>query len=268
MQNVQRRPHKTMTFKAAAIRKGNVMKAVMLRDMRTRFFDHGLGFLVVIFWPLAHIFLLLTIYTLLGRGTPYGESLMLFFGTGLVPTMAFSYISRQMVTSIITNKPMLSFPAIHVTDIIFGRATLEIMGSVMMAMFVMLIFGLLGEPSLPIDIANAVAALSATMLLAVGIGFIVSLLAAMFPPVAIGYMLIVIIVYITSGTVFVISSMPAPVIEVLQWNPVLHGVEWMRTAYYLDYPTQVLDKGYLLRFAASTLFIGLVAERYSRPYVM
>jgi capsular polysaccharide transport system permease protein len=257
-----------MTFKAAAIRKGNVMKAVMLRDMRTRFFDHGLGFLVVILWPLAHIFLLLTIYTLIGRGTPYGDSLMLFFGTGLVPTMAFMYVSRQMVTSIMANKPMLSFPSIKVTDIIFGRALLEVLGSFMMAAFVLVIFGLLGEPFIPIDIPNAIAALCATMLLAIGVGFLVSLAAAMFPPVALGYMLIVILVYILSGTLFVVSALPAPIVEVLAWNPVLHGVEWMRTAYYLDYPTQVIDKGYMLRFAACTLFLGLLIERYSRPYVM
>jgi capsular polysaccharide transport system permease protein len=268
MQNVQRRPHKTMTFKAAAIRKGNVMKAVMLRDMRTRFFDHGLGFLVVVLWPLAHLFLLLGIYSVIGRATPYGESMMLFFGTGLVPTLAFMYVSRQMVGSLLANKPMLSFPSIKVTDIIFGRAALETLGSFLMAAFVLMIFGLSGEPFIPVDIPNAVAALCASILVAIGVGFVVSLLAALIPAVALGYVLFVVVVYLTSGTLFVVSSMPAPVVEVLSWNPMLHGVEWMRTAYYLDYPDQVLDKGYMLAFGAITLFMGLIIERFSRPYVM
>ena len=255
------------TFRSALIRKGNVMKAVMLRDMRTRFFDHGLGFLVVIFWPLAHMMLLLAFYSLLGRSPPYGDSMMLFFGTGLVPTLSFMYVSRMMVISIMANKPMLSFPAVRVTDIIFGRAALEVMGSFLMAAFVLLIFALVGEPFIHIDVPNAVAALAATLLLAVGVGFLVSLAAAMLPAIAMLYMLCVIAVYILSGTLFVVSSLPTQVVEVLAWNPVLHGVEWLRTAYYLDYPRQVLDKAYLVQFGAVTLLIGLMIERFARPYV-
>lgn len=253
-------------FATALRRKGNVMKAVMLRDMRTRFFNHGLGFLVVVLWPLAHMMILLFFYSLLGRTAPYGDSLMLFFATGLVPTLAFMYVSRMMVFSIMVNRPMLSFPAIRITDIIFGRATLEILGSFLMAAFVILLFYFLHEPFVPVDIPNAVAALSATLFLALGIGFLVSLAAAIYPAAAIAYTLFVITVYILSGTLFVPSSMPASVISILSWNPVLHGVEWMRSAYFLGYPTQVLDKGYMLGFAACSLLTGLAVERGTRPY--
>lgn len=255
-------------FTRAVQRKSNVMKAVMLRDMRTRFFDHGLGFLVVIFWPLAHMMILLAIYSLLGRSSPYGDSLLLFFGTGLVPTLSFMYVSRMMVMSILGNKPMLSFPAIKVTDIVFGRAVLEILGSFLMAGFVLLIFSFLGERFVPIDVGAAVGALCATLLFAVGMGFLVSLAAAVVPTVAMFYMLFIVVIYIVSGTLFVVSSMPEPVIRVLEWNPVLHGVEWMRTAYFLDYPRQVLDKWYLIQAGAVSLLLGLLIERFSRPYVM
>ncbi|PZR50261.1 MAG: capsular biosynthesis protein, partial [Stutzerimonas stutzeri] len=72
--------------------KRNVMTAVMLRDMRTRFFNHGLGFLVVSLWPLAHMVILLLIYTLMGRTAPFGDSLPVFFATGLIPTLTFMYV--------------------------------------------------------------------------------------------------------------------------------------------------------------------------------
>ena len=256
------------SFAGALVRKGNVMKAVMLRDMRTRFFNHGLGFIVVILWPLVHLFILLTIYSLLGRQSPYGSSLYLFFGTGLVPTLSFMYVSRMMVASILANKPMLYFPAIHITDIIFGRATLEVLGSCMMALFVIIILSLLGENAIPIDIPNAVAALASTLLLAVGVGSLVSLLAVALPATMIFYFLLVVAVYILSGTLFVPAALPQPIIEVLAWNPVMHGVEWMRTAYFIDYPRQVLDKGYLLSFGACSLFLGLALERGLRPIFM
>ncbi len=46
------------------------MQAVILRDVRTRFFNHGLGFLLVPLWPLAHMFVLLMIYTFMGGRLP------------------------------------------------------------------------------------------------------------------------------------------------------------------------------------------------------
>jgi capsular polysaccharide transport system permease protein len=240
------------------------MRAVMLRDMRTRFFNHGLGFLVVIIWPLAHLMLLIGIYTLFGRRAPFGDSLHIFFGTGLVPTLSFMYVSRQMVTSILANKPMLSFPAIKPTDILFGRAVLETLGSFMMAASVLVIFSLMGTQVVPYDVAGAVAALCATIYLAISVGFLVSLLAVVLPATAMIYFLIIVVVYLGSGTLFVASYLPQQVIQYLAWNPVLHGVEWMRAAYFLGYPTQVLDKTYMLSFASVSMFVGLIIERLTR----
>jgi capsular polysaccharide transport system permease protein len=255
----------TVTFRQALERAGNVMRAVILRDMRTRFFNHGLGFLLVIFWPLAHLFLLLTIYSLLGRRAPYGESLYTFFVSGLVPTLSFMYVSRQMATSLVANRPMLSFPVVHVTDVIFARALLEILGSFMMAMAVVLLLFLIGENVVPVDLPNAVAALCATMFLAVGVGSLVSLLAVALPATLLFYFLIVLVVYLLSGTLFVPAHLPERIIGILSWNPVMHGVEWMRSAYFIGYPTQVLDKDYLLSFAAISLLAGLGLERALRP---
>lgn len=240
------------------------MMAVMLRDMRTRFFNHGLGYLVVVIWPLAHLMLIITLYTVMGRRAPFGDDLFVFFGSGLVPTLSFMYVSRQMVTSILMNRPMLSFPAIKPTDILFGRAVLEALGSFLMAGSVMLIFSLMGTQVVPHDIPQAVAALCATIYLAISVGFLVSLIAVVLPATAMIYMLFVLVIYLTSGTLFVPSLMPQQAISVLSWNPVLHGVEWMRAAYFLGYPTQVLDKFYMLSFASVAMLAGLVIERLTR----
>jgi capsular polysaccharide transport system permease protein len=244
------------------------MRAVMLRDMRTRFFNHGLGFLLVIVWPLAHMFLLLGIYSLFGRRAPFGDSLFVFFGTGLVPTLSFMYVSRQMAMSVVANRPMLSFPAIHITDIIFGRATLEILGSFMMAASVFLILMLSDERAVPYDIPNAVGALCATLFLAVGVGSLVSLLAVAFPPTVTFYFLVIVATYILSGTLFVPSYLPQQAIDILSWNPVMHGVEWMRSAYFIDYPRQVLSKPYIVAFGACSLGLGLLLERLLKPIFM
>src|SRR4051812_15545609 len=188
--------------------KGQVMTAVILRDMRTRFFDHGLGYLLVVLWPLAHMVILLGIYQASGRIAPYGESLHVFFATGLIPTLLFSYISRYMCFSVLINRPMMSFPAIRVIDILLGRATLEVIGGALTLACMIGLLLALGDDPFPQDLEQAVLAYLATMLLAVGVGMTAGVLTMAMPFFATVYTLFCIIVYISSGTMFVTSSLP------------------------------------------------------------
>lgn len=256
-----------LTFGYALRQKGNVMFAVILRDMRTRFFGHGLGFIIIILWPLAHMMLLLSVYMFLGRRTPYGDSMLLFFGTGLIPTLSFLYVSRHMALSLLSNKPMLVFPAIKATDVLLGRAALEIMAAFLSVILMFLFLLMQGENPVPYDVANATLALIATIFVAVGVGLVVGVLAMVAPGVAMIYSLFAIAIYLLSGTMFVVSALPTQVGEALAWNPVFQGVEWMRVAYYPDYPQKFLDKGYMLSFGVGAWFTGLVLERLLRSVV-
>jgi capsular polysaccharide transport system permease protein len=77
---------------------GQVIYALMLRDVKTRYFGNGLGFLFSsVAWPLVHVLVLLAVYTTLGRTAPFGSSTILFSATGLVPFMTFSYMSRWII---------------------------------------------------------------------------------------------------------------------------------------------------------------------------
>lgn len=258
----------TRSFLSALRQKWRVMHAVMLRDMRTRFFNHGLGFIVVILWPLAHLAALLLFYTFLGRRAPYGDNLYLFFSTGLIPTLSFMYVSRFMAMSLNLNKPMLALPAVQPSDILFGRALLEILAACSMAFltFGLLIF--LRANPIPGDIVAAVSALATTLLLAVGMGFVVGVLAQVFPAILRVYMVMTIPMIFLSGTIYVASVLPARIGYWLSWNPVLHGTEWMRTAYYPGYPTQILDTSYMIGCAMGLIFLGLLLERLLRPWVL
>ena len=252
------------TIRYALAQKANVMKAVMLRDMRTRFFNHGLGFLVVSLWPLGHMFALLVIYSLIGRTSPFGESLNVFFVTGLIPTLTFMYVSRFMSYSLLFNKPMLAFPAVTMMDILFARAFLEIIAAFLTLLFTFSLLVLMVENAYPFDIVEAALAFLATLLLAVGIGLlcgVVSMFIELFVTV---YALFLILVYISSGTLFVAAAMPSQAAEALSYNPVFQCVEWMRTAFYESYSHQYLDKGYLLAWGAGSLCLGLVLERLLR----
>jgi capsular polysaccharide transport system permease protein len=79
-----------------------------------------------------------------------------------------------------------------------------------------------------------------------------------------GYALIIVSLYISSGVMFVPDSLPEVARYYLSFNPVLQAIEWMRSAYYDGYGSLVLDKTYLIAWAACTIFSGFALERLIR----
>ena len=50
----------------------------------------------------------------------------------------------------------------------------------------------------------------------------------------------------------------------MQWNPVMQLIEWMRTGYYPDYNSLVLNIEYICVIMTVLIFLGLTGERLLR----
>jgi capsular polysaccharide transport system permease protein len=241
-----------------------VLVALMLRDLQSRFFGSVFGHLIIIAWPLSHILILLIINTVSGRLAPYGDSAALWFATGVVPFLAFSYIARFMMLGIVFNKPLLVFPQVKVTDILFSRAILEVLNAGLVILILFVIFLAYGIDFMPINLVQACFAIGACMLLGLGFGIIHAIIAVGFRPWITGYALLNIIMWITSGVFFAAHSLPEPLRYLESFNPIVHGIEWMRSAYYEGYGSGYLDREYMIGFALFNICLGLLLERLVR----
>lgn len=241
-----------------------VVFALILRDIRSRYFGNGLGFLAAAAWPLAHITVILAIYTALGRTAPYGEAPSLFFATGLAPVLSALYISRFIMTSVLQNGMLLNFPAVHLLDIIFARGVLEILGGILMTIVLIAALYFAGVDVVPSDTIAAISGLAAALYLGFGMGVLNAVLAFKFKWWPLFYMLIYLVVYLTSGILFDASALPAKLKEIVVYNPALHVVEMVRGAYYPHYGRELLDMKYPVGCATAVLFLGLSIERIFR----
>ena len=242
-----------------------ILVTLMLRGMRSRFFGNGLGFFVSsVGWPLAHMGVLLTVYTVIGRTAPFGDSPIPFFATGLIPFITFNYISRWTMIGVIYDKPLLAFPVVKPADLLMARVLLEIMGSCTSALTLIVLLWAGGVDVMPRDPVQAGFAYGAAILLGAGMGLINTVIALAFRPWLVGYILVTILLYISSGILFVPDALPHVAGYYLSFNPLLQAVEWMRSAYYPGYGTAILDKGYLLAWGIGTVFGGLALERLVR----
>jgi capsular polysaccharide transport system permease protein len=256
------------TIRTAAKRQWQVIMAAMLRGIRSRFFSHGLGYLIAIAWPVTHILILVFIFSAAGRAPPFGDSPVLFVATGAVPFIVFSYLARFMMIGVINFKPLLSLPEVKLVDILIASAALETL-SVCAVTIIMIILGVAFDIQVrPNDMAEAFFAIMAAVLLGLGMGFLNSAILMLTPMWMTGYTLINICMWAASGVMFVPDHIPEPYRTWLSYNPVLQCVEWMRSAYYDGYGHDLLDKPYTIGWGVGTLFLGLLLERVIRGYAL
>jgi capsular polysaccharide transport system permease protein len=173
-----------------------------------------------------------------------------------------------MAVSLISNKGMMAFPAVHLLDIVLARSFLEFIGIVISIIVIFIILISIGSDPYPLFPASALYAMLATALLAIGVGTIVSVIAAIFPFFALTYSLSMVIVYLSAGGPIYLHGFPSQVVYICSFNPVFHAVEWMRSSYYLGYPAQDLDVAYLLGWGIVSLAVGLLMERCLKRFIL
>jgi len=245
-----------------------ILVALMLRDVRSRYFGNALGAVIAIAWPLSHIFVVLAVNTFAGRAAPYGDSAALWFATGLVPFMAYNYITRFTVFGMVQNRQLLALPIVNVMDIVLARALMEVLNTGVVVLATAFIFTLMGVGFVPNDPVQAFYAMGASMLLGFGFGIVNAVIAGMFTGWALGVGFFCIVMWFASGVVINVDALPEAAQYWLSFNPALQGVVWMRSAYYEGYGAEILDKSYMLSFALASIFLGLVLERLMRGRIL
>ncbi|UIY43207.1 ABC transporter permease [Methylobacterium radiotolerans] len=239
----------------------HVLHALILRDIRTRFGASLWGYGVVVLWPCVHIFMLIAIYTFQKLAAPLGDNRALFFATGAVPVLVFQYISREVMKAVLVNRPLTYYPQVKLFDLVFARILVEIVTGFLALLVVSTVLVCIGSNPIPADPFTAMCAYLAAILLGIGVGTINVAIVGFFPGWMIGYALISIILYVSSGVMFLPSYMPDKIYYWMKFNPVLQLAEGVRSAYY-PYANIEVDYLYISLCALTSITIGLLLIKH------
>jgi len=244
---------------------GRVVIALMLREMRLRSVHSRLSYLLALLEPILQLTMMMTIFTYIGRRPEFGTSLLLFLGTGILPFFLFTHVSGRTTGAIRASGLVRALAPIQPLDIMLARALLETLTLLVVAVLLFTFIYATGvKEAIPIRPLLAIEGFAATAFLAIAFGLINGVIGAFFRLWAVFYGVASRSLIFLSGVFFVPDFMPPPIRAVLAWNPLLHGLEWFRSGFYLTYPTLTLDKGYIVGFAVVSLLIGLALERVFR----
>ncbi len=245
-----------------------VIHALILRETRTRFDRNKLGYLWALFEPVSFILVLIAIFSIMGRGSPIGtdQDLPLFFLTGMIPWLFFSNTVAATMAGIESNRALLTYPQVKPFDVLIARALLEFATLTVVFVFLLLAFAYFGLFRSVESFLGLLAAATSLWLLAIGIGSLNATIILYIPSYKQTYSVIQRPLFFISGIFFTVESLPVAVRELALYNPILHGIEWFRSAAFQAYESSYLDTHYLWVFILIFLSVGLSSLHRNRQY--
>lgn len=245
-----------------------VVGALVLRDMRTRFGRSHLSYLTSLILPLGHGLIILGVWTFVGNAVPIGTSPVIYFGTGILPFVVFSYPFRQIALAVVINKPLLYFPRVKVIDIMLARILLEAVTAGTVVTVFLIAISAYGEEIRPHDAFISLSALCGALYFGIAFGMLNGLIASIYPGWTLPMNLFVPLMWVSSGTLFSAEAVPAQYRDWLAINPLLQCVELVRQGYYADYRSSIVSVSYVVGLPTTLIALVLLAERQIRGRIL
>ncbi|GHC50618.1 transport permease protein [Alcaligenes pakistanensis] len=248
----------------------SVWRALFLREALDRLFDMRAAWFWLLMEPVLHISFITFIFTVIRLRTVGGIDVTIWLVVGLLSFFMFRRTSVQVMHAADSNKPLFAYRQVHPFDTAIARASLEAFLMTLVAAVILTGVALLGHEVRPDDPLQVFIAVFGLWLFGVGYGLIASVLMALVRETEHILKIIMMPLYLISGVIMPISAIPQPFREMLLFNPLVHGLEFVRqgfSSYYHMVPGVSLE--YLYVWGVVSLFLGLLLyRRFTQQLVM
>lgn len=242
-----------------------VVMALILRELKSRFGAHRLGYVWVPLEPALHMMVLVVVFGFIRQRVQAGIDFPVFLIVGLIPYLLFKNISLRTMNAMEANRALFAYRQIKPMDTFLSRAIFE--SAMMLVVYLLMLFfmGSLGfsvTPSAPLVLALIHGLI---ILFALGFGIVLSVLVDLLPEARLFVQILYMPLYFISGVMFPLSMVPPDLLPWLSWNPVLHFVELARGAFFPGYQmSPEISWGFVLMVTLVSLFVGLFLYYFRR----
>ena len=244
-----------------------VVHALILRELKARFGKMKLGYLWAFLEPLMFIGFFYVLWSFIDL-VPAGLPLFPFLLTGFGTFMFFFKIMPFSMMAVRVNRPLLTFPQVSPFCLVLARTILEF--ATLSVVYVMLL-GVCSALGYPVDIADPLRLIIVILMMSLigsGMGFFFSTLTPLYP--SLDQLLGTAILrpaFFASGNFFSAGMMPEGMRDWLLLNPLLHGTELARSAYFAEFESSHGSMQFLAGCAFGIFFLGLLTQRALRSHL-
>jgi capsular polysaccharide transport system permease protein len=240
----------------------DVIYALLLRELASRFGKSRGGFFWVLVEPIAHLVVPILIFGFLRNRIVPGVEFPVFLVYGFLPFLLFKAVCLQVVDGVNAALGLLSYRQVLLMDVFVSKALAHCVVQAVVFIIVLSGLGLLGYdvlPGRPVELAGV---LALTAMLAFGLGVVFAALTSIIPDTRPIIHVMFMPLYFISGILIPVTRFPDEWVRLLAINPVLHLVELSRTMAVDGYvPMKYMSLTYPLALALVATLLGLMLYR-------
>jgi capsular polysaccharide transport system permease protein len=242
-----------------------VIRALILREVLTRYGRHNIGFLWLFFEPMSFTLGITAMWSLTKAAHSPNTPIVPFALTGYSSVLLWRNTASRCPKAIESNLTLMYHRNVKVLDVFLARILLEIAGTTMSFAFLTCLFASLELAQWPADVVGLTLAWIALAVFATGLGLIIGALSEQSEVVDRVWHTITYLLFPFSGSLFMVDWLPTRAQQLILMVPMVHATEWIRHAYFGEAVRTYEQPFYLVGWDLALLAIGLfMTERVAR----
>lgn len=211
----------------------NVIGALLMREIITRYGRNNIGFLWLIIEPLLVTLIIALMWGVRGK-VSNGINIYAFMLTGYPLMMMWRQAANRCIGAIGSNQGLLYHRNIRVFDVYFARVLLEVLGASMALIVLMAGFYTLGIIKSPSNLLYMVTAWLLMAWFGLGLGFTIGVLSHISDVFKRVWQALSMALMFISGAFYLVDSLPTVAQKIVLKIPMVHGTEMLRHGYFGD----------------------------------
>jgi capsular polysaccharide transport system permease protein len=253
-----------LRYFAAFLRWCGVIGLLAAHTSGARFRHSGWPAAFAILEPLGLVVALAALQDWFGRRPDFGNSELLFYGTGFFPYFLFVHIALK--TRNLDRQRIL--PHTNRFDYIIAYMIGDL--GVKLVMFFLLISFLLGyygnEMAIPRNVLGCFPPMFTLCLLGLSVGLVNKVIDSFWSGWFYAYVIVVRLLLFFSAVLFVLDYGQPQIRHYVAYNPIAQAITWFRSEYYANYPVAYMDLTYLFNVTAAMFAVGFLLEASTREW--
>lgn len=240
----------------------DVIYALLLRELSSRFGKSRGGFLWVLAEPIAHLLMPIMIFGFLRQRMVPGVEYPVFLVYGFLPFLLFKALCLQIMDGVRAGQGILSYRQVLLMDVFIARSLAHAVIQAIVFIVVLTGLGMLGFKVWPPRPAELAGVLILTVMLAFGLGLLFAAITSLIPDTRAVVKILFLPLYFISGILFPVTRFPDSWVQWMAINPVLHIVELSRLSGPDGHtPMRYLSLEYPIALALVSTVLGLMLYR-------
>lgn len=238
-----------------------VVRALLLREVLTRYGRHNIGFLWLIAEPMIFTLAVTALWTATRQLHGSDLPIIAFAITGYSSVLLWRNMSGRCIEAIAPNMALLYHRNVKVIDIYLSRLVLEAVGATVSFVVLVLFFMFIGELKPPEDVLQIAGGWAMLAWFGASLAMLLGALSERSETVAKLWHPASYILFPLSGAAFLVDALPVAAQKIVLLLPMVHGLEYLREGYFGSQIRAHYDMNYMALINIVLTLLALAQTR-------